>query len=156
MSEEKNPNGLQVIRTARTEKEINEAARKGYHPLMKKVVPSSKIASKYAIFQHKDTGEIRREGDFRGGYRKDENWEKVIDWTWYYPYHFQTPFAAYLIPPGLEEGSRVWLEDLIEDLVGTHWNQGDTSRLAAAEAIWNGEEFEIQYDPFKDMTSLIG
>lgn len=156
MSNERNPNGLPVIKTARSEKEINEAARKGYRPLMQKVVPSSKIASKYAIFQHKETGEIREVGDFRAGFGEEENWEQVIDWTWYYPYHFESPFAAYLLPPDLEPGMKVWLDDLIADLVGSHWNQGNTTRLAAAEAIWNGEEFDIQYDAFRDITTCIG
>jgi hypothetical protein len=71
----------------------------------------------------------------------------VIGWTYYYPYHFDNPFAAYLIPSGLLVGEVVMLEDLIEDLVGNEWNQGDTYRLASCEAAWDGKEFILRYDP---------
>ncbi len=79
-----------------------------------------------------------------------------MDFTWYYPYHFPNPFAAYLLPPDLKRGEEVWLEDLIEDIVGSWWNQGDTTRLAAAAAIWYVKKFKILFDPQKDAGVAIG
>ena len=73
----------------------------------------------------------------------------------YYPYHFEHAIAAYLLPPDIKKGERVWLEDVIEDIVAKSWNQGVTSRLHAAKAIWNGEDFEIQFKP-KDVIRIIG
>lgn len=139
---EKNPNNLRVIKTARNEKDINEAAKQGFWPLVKKVIPSDKIKSKYAVSQNMNTGEIEVCGDYRSGCEDSD----VIGWTFYYPYHFESPYAAYLIPKDIKIGEKVFIEDLIEDIVGGTWNQGNAWRLECSEAIWNGEELEIATD----------
>ncbi|WP_196887509.1 hypothetical protein [Aureivirga sp. CE67] len=146
-----NSKKYRVIKTARNIEEMNEAARNGFRPLVKKVEASEKIRSKYSIFQHIETGEIKNIVDAREGlkYQRDENYINVIERTFYYPYNFESPFAAYLVPKDIEVGELVFLEDLIEDLVGFEWNQGVTHRLISCEAKWNGESFEILYNPKK-------
>lgn len=145
---------LRAIKTARSEKMINKAAKEGYWPLVKKVEPSKKIKTKYCIIQDEKTGEIEVLTDFRGGALLGE--KAVIDWTFYYPYKFPSPYAAYLIPKDLAVGERVLIEDLIEDYVGSEWNQGDTFRLDSCEAIWNGKDFDIQFDPEYDQIKYVG
>jgi len=71
---------------------------------------------------------------------------KAIDFTFYYPHHFPSPFAAYLIPRDIQPGETVWIEDLIEDIVKSIWNQGDAFRLESCEAVWNGVDFDIQFE----------
>jgi hypothetical protein len=144
-TDQKNTNGLRVIKTARDEESINDAARNGFFPLLRKVEKSDEIRSKYAILQNKKTGEIEVIGDFRGGFGSNDH-EMVIDFTFYYPHNFPSPFAAYLIPRDIKIGDRVFLEDLIEDYIGASWNQGDTYRLESCEAVWNGKDLDIQYD----------
>lgn len=153
----KNPKELLVIKTARDADSINLAARTGVKPLIKKVKPSDKIRSKYSVIQNRQTGEIEVVSDYRGGsYFDKDNFKIVIDWTFYYPYNFNSPFAAYLIPKDLKIGERVFIEDLIEDYVGASWNQGDTYRLESCEAIWNGTDLEILYDPKLNRTDFVG
>lgn len=153
----KNSHGLRVIKTARDMNSINNAAKSGLKPLIKKVEPSDKIRSKYSVVQNKKTGEIKIVGDFRGRYYSNDNdYETVIDWTFYYPHSFKSPFAAYLIPKDIKTGERVFVEDLIEDYIGASWNQGDTYRLESCEAIWNGTDLEIQYDPETNRSDFIG
>jgi hypothetical protein len=144
-----NINDLIIIKTARNKDSINEAAKNGYKLIIKKVEPSSQIRSKYSVVQNINTGEIEVLGDLRVrlDYDDDPNFETIIDWTLYYPYNFESPFAAYLIPPDLEKGESVLVEDLIEDIVGSVWNQGDAYRLESCEAIWNGEDLIIQNNP---------
>lgn len=113
-----NPNNYPLIKTARTEVEINVGAQNGYFPLIKKVSPSSEIKSKFCVYQHKLTHEIYVSHDYRSFGLNDE-YNLVINWTEYYPYTQLNPFAAYLIPPDLEIGERVFLSDVIEDLVGS-------------------------------------
>lgn len=151
-------NQLRVIKTARDEESINEAARNGYTPLLKKVNPSKSIRTKYSVLQNINTGEIEVISDFRMGRSGGDQNEylTVIDWTYYYPYHFVSPFAAYLVPNDIEVGENVILDDLIEDFIGTVWNQGDTFRLKSCCAIWNGNDFEVQYDPATDYSHMIG
>jgi hypothetical protein len=141
-----NREGLRTIKTARDKQSINAAAREGFFPLVKPVVPSPEIRSKYAVVQSKTTGEIDVIGDYRA--RGDvENGEFVIHFTYYYPHSFPSPFAAYLIPPDLEVGERVYLEDLIEDVVGSIWNQGDSFRLNSCIAVWDGKDFKLEHKP---------
>ena len=129
------PTGLRIIKTARTERSINRAAQEGFWPLVKKVERDPEISSKFAVFQHRETGRIEVIGDFRSHLDPNE-YEAVIGWSDFYPYVTDKPFAAYLIPPDLEVGERVYVEDLIEDFVDGRWNQGDVYRLAEAAAIW--------------------
>jgi hypothetical protein len=158
-----NRDNLRIIKTGRDVETINQAAINGFMPLVKKVVPSKKIRGKFSVVQDTETGEIEMIGDYRhdmgGHWFKDkdqkERMVKVIDWTFYYPYHFELPFAAYLVPKDIREGERVFLEELIEDIIGSRWNQGDTFRLESCEAIWNGTDFEIQFSG-NDRRDLIG
>lgn len=148
-----NPENLRVIKTARTELAINAAAKKGLRPLVKLVKPSSKVQAKVGVFQDPKTGEIHVTSDYRSAGRRDT---MVIDWTYYYQYHFPNPFAAYLLPQDIAIGEEVWLEDLIEDVVAQWGSQGHNPRLPAAPAIWNGSQFEIQFDEQRDAPRLIG
>jgi hypothetical protein len=148
---------LRTIKTARTLAKINAGAQRGFFPLMRPVKPNPEIRVKYAVFQNPETGEIVVSGDYRyfGQDRSKGPLTRVLGWTYYYPYSFPSPFAAYLLPPDLEVGEHVWLEDLIEDIVGETWNQGNKYRLKSAEAIWNGKDFEIQFDD-KQIVQAVG
>jgi hypothetical protein len=42
----------------------------------------------------------------------------------YYPYNKAEPVAAYLVPKGLPNGTRIVVDDLIENIPGLMWNQG--------------------------------
>lgn len=140
----KNADGLRIIYTARGKWSINRAINKGFIPLIKKVEPSKKIHSKFAVIRNTISGKIDVIRDFRQSDRPD--YEIVLDWTSYYPHYFKSPFAAYLIPNDIQIGERVYIDDLIEDIVGGSWNQGDTYRLTSSEAVWDGTELLIQFD----------
>jgi hypothetical protein len=149
-----NPSKLRVIRTARTVSAINDAAKVGFRPLVKPVKPSPKIRHHVAVFQHRDTGKI--EATHGGGHwQQREGYDEVLEFRRYYPYSFPEPFAAYLLPPNLDEGERVWLEDIIEDIVAAFTPWG-TERLTSGEAIWTLGEFKIQFDPQENATMIVG
>ncbi len=150
-----NNKGLRPIMTARDEASINKGVKGGFWPLVKKVERSPEIRSNFMVVQNKKTGEIEVVGDQRMGF-DTENYDMVIEWTYYYPHCFASPFAAYLIPPDIEIGERVYIEDLIEDIVGARWNQGNNYRLEGCEAIWNGKDLEIQYDPDTNLVEFEG
>jgi hypothetical protein len=142
------------IHTARGVIEINEATKKGYIPLVKRVEPSKKISSWMEVYQNTETGEIYCNGDMRGG--MSAPWKRIIESFTYYPHPQKYPLAAYLIPPYLKEGQKVFLVDLIEDYVSIWGNQMHTYRLDSAYAIWAGEDFEILWDEKKDAEHWIG
>ena len=118
-NEVENKENLRIIKTSRNVDEINELARDGNFPLIVKVDPDPRIRSKFKVSQNQVSGEIRIAGDYRSEYRQEsEGWKDVTDFTFYYPHAFELPFAAYIIPPDIKEGERVFVEDLIEDFIG--------------------------------------
>lgn len=147
-----------TIKTARGLDQINEGVAAGFIPLVKRVEASKEISVKLSVYQHKTSGKVKTVGDYRAGLKLDNNeeYEQVLPWFSYYPYQFKSPIAAYLIPMDLEKGEEVYLEDLIEDYVGRSWNQGSAWRLKGCKAIWNGQDFEIQYNPDVQRTDFIG
>jgi hypothetical protein len=147
-----------VVRTARTLEEINQGAKDGYIPLVKKVEPSNKIKSKYCIYQNILSDEIVEVNDFRSVHEFESNreWRMVIDWTFYYPYKYERPYSAYLVPSDIQVGEKVILQDIIEDLVEMSSNQGNVYRLESCIATWNGTDFVFDYDPVKDISFVIG
>lgn len=129
-----------VIKTVRTWDDINRGIAMGYWPDVRLVKPDLDINTKISIGQDPITGVIDASGDYRSGFRKKANesvqsigyghkdLEEIIPFTRYYPYHQQSPIAAYLIPKGLIGKISVIVEDPIEDIVGWRWNQGDAQR----------------------------
>lgn len=147
-SQSKNPQNLRVIRTARSLDDINSAVKEGYYPLILRVTNSHSIKEEFTVLQHKTTGaiEVFHDGHDLVWFEDSESYETIIDWSTHYQYSFPCPYAAYLIPKGLGIGERVFLEDLIEDYIGTVFNS-NIYRLASCEAIWDGETFDVLYDP---------
>jgi hypothetical protein len=148
---------LRHIATARSLKAMNRGVRQGFRPLIKKIDPNPDIRTKYQVIQHRETGEVRCDGDYRASYfdRQPGVWEVIIPWTFSYPYAWDLPFAAYLLPPDLEVEEEVILDDLIEDLPGTVWNQGDTYRRERCQARWTGSDFEILHSE-EDVHDIVG
>ncbi len=152
-----NSKGLRIIKTGRDIDSINKAAKNGLKPIVKKIEPSDEIRSNYSVVQNKTTGEIEIIMDHRSDIYSGANkeFERVIEWTHFYPHYSEPPFAAYLIPKDIKIGERVFIEDLIEDYIGASW-QDNTYRLESCEAIWNGSDLEIQYDPRDNHSTFVG
>lgn len=149
------PPEMRHISTARSLKAMKNGVKKGFRPLIKKIEPNPEIRTKYQVLQNRVTGEVECIGDYRFG-RPSEEWDVIIPWTFHYPYSWDLPFAAYLLPPDIEVGEEVMLDDLIEDMLGTVWNQGDTYRLQCCRARWTGSDFELLYSPEDDAQNVIG
>lgn len=158
MSEELKGRIFRRIRTARSVELINESAKQGERPLIKKVQPSKKVFRSVVVFQSESTGEIHvtSQDNWRDMHLAGSEDSKLVLDHKYYPHYFQLPFAAYLIPEDLEVGERVFIEDLIEDYPGLTYQGGSTERLESCEAIWNGKDFEMQYDPERDRGHIVG
>jgi hypothetical protein len=65
---------LRQIKTARTLEEINDAAKKGFWPLVRKVEPSKEVRTKFKLIQNRQTGELKLLGDYRMDISDDYGW----------------------------------------------------------------------------------
>ena len=148
---------LRVIKTARCIEDINKAADMGFIPLVKKLKPLKKLFRTIGIFRNKKTNKIEEAEDYVvyeqygniTSYEDENEWELVVPFHSYYPYKFDSQYAAHLIPHDIEQGEKVILEDLIEDYYGgSFWSHH--IRVESLQAIWAGEDFSILYDPKTD------
>lgn len=139
-----NVEGELVIHTVRSIEDIKRAVGMGYWADIRLVIyDTEKIKSKISIGQNCETGHIESSGDYRRSFKRNSiyfsdedvekvkelnNWEEVIPFTTYYPNYQSVPIAAYLIPHGVPDNTRVIVKDPIEDIVGGSWNQGESWR----------------------------
>ncbi len=129
--------GVRVIKTARTVSAINYWVLMGLKPLIKPVEPSPQIKEKCIPVVGRN-GMVEVATDFRCSSGRS---------YWFNPYCSPLPFAAYMIPPDLKEGERVFIPDLIEDIPAVSWNQGDSYRRPCGYAIWRDGDLEIEPEP---------
>ena len=148
---------LRVIKTARCIEDINKATDMGFIPLVKKLKPLKQLFRTIGIFRNKKTNKIEEAEDYvvyeqygnKTSYEDENEWELVVPFHSYYPYKFDSQYAAYLIPHDIDKGEKVILEDLIEDYYGgSFWSHH--IRVESLQAIWAGEDFSILYDPKTD------
>jgi len=149
-------NGLRIIETARSfyKIDINNFIDDGYTVLVKKLEPLPSLFNRVHIFQHKQTKNIKILGtDGREWIKFNRSEHELLEEIRYYPYKFEHPYAAYLIPPDIQLNEKVFVADLIEDYIGIrHWGN---HRLQSCEAIWNGKELEILYSEY-EMPDVVG
>jgi hypothetical protein len=127
-----------IIKTVRTIDDINRAASMGYEVDIRRVFyETQKLRRKMTIGKDDQTGQIATSGDYRDsfrtstvGSRTNTRYREIVPFFSYYPYFQAVPVAAYLIPKATPDGTKVLIEDPIEDFVGSSWNQGDCSRAA--------------------------
>jgi hypothetical protein len=153
-----NKNGLRVIKTAKTIEEINNATKEACWPLIKQVVPSHQISHKLCIIQNRKTGEVKPVVDRRTMIKQihGEDWEVVLPFFSYYPHAFPNPYAAYLIPKDIAVDEKVFVEEVIEDILNFSW-QGNGIRLKSAEAIWDGKDLRIiEGQAFEEDAKVMG
>jgi hypothetical protein len=128
---------LPRISTARNIQDIQRASSIGFWPDVRALkYKDREIQEKLGLYQHKKTGEVRVIGDYRSimNIKEDGHWDEVMPVTFYYSNYQKSPFAAYLIPNDLHDGSAVLIPDPIEDILGSTWNQGDQYRATNVTA----------------------
>ena len=139
-----NTDGLLTIYTARSIEDIERAVGLGYWPDVRLVSYDTKnIKSKISIGQCSVTGHIESSGDYRRSFKSYSRFlegdnvaeinelnemKEVIPFTNYYPDYQNSPIAAYLIPKGVSDNTKVMVLDPIEDFVGGDWSQGSSWR----------------------------
>lgn len=144
----KKKRALRSIKTLRTKEEIQNAINAGQKVLKQKVIPSKKIQVTDVYIKNLDTGEVyTRPYSYSAIVECDPENREMVKKKTYYPYTFPLKIAAYVLPDDLQEGERVLIEDLIEDIVGASHSEG-TYRLESLEAVWDGLKFVVDCDSY--------
>jgi hypothetical protein len=147
---------MRKIKTLRGQKKIDEAISNGSKLIYRKVEAFSAVKGKYCVVRNKKTFEEHKIYDFRDEKGYSDEFEIVKDWTYlYHKYNFPKE-AAYLIPNDIKKGEIVFVDDLIENFLGYHHNQGESGRLKSCKAVWKNNDLQIQYNPDHDCMKIIG
>ncbi|WP_300470879.1 hypothetical protein, partial [uncultured Alcanivorax sp.] len=130
--------GLPIVQTARTLAALEDGVRRGYRPLFVSTEPQGRVKSKFGIVCWPQQKYVMNYRDFRQptGITGGESDECIETMIWHDRDRHSSPLAAYLVPATLNKGDRVYLADVIEEIVASTWNQGDSYRLTESEATW--------------------
>ena len=130
---------------------------KGFQIVLKRAETNPPFKRLVEIYRNTQTGRFKWGMNYREFYSPDYHlWEPALESFEVALPQFKYPFAAYLVPKDLAIGTRVWLEDLIEDFLGLTGSRFDEGRLASSPAVWNGDDFDIDYQPGRDVSFVIG
>ena len=144
------------IKTLRGQKNIETAISNGTKLIYRNVEHFAAIKGKFCIVKNKKSGKEQKIYDFRDSRSHSDEYEVVTDWTYqYHDYNFPQE-AAYAIPDDIKEGEVVFIDDLIENFLGYHYNQGGTDRLKSSNAVWKNNDLQILYNPDKDCVKVVG
>lgn len=133
------PEGIRVIKTARTVEEMNRAVLEGYWPLLYQNSYDKEVNEYLMMYQHPETQLcqivkdpcVARELEALGYKPRLKNSNYISD---------SPLFAAYLIPKDIKQEEEVWLEDVIE--VGYR----NYHRVTAAKGVWKGSSIRFEND----------
>lgn len=146
-----NYENLPIIKTMRSLEAMADAQVRGFDLVFKDAGEGSTFGpEKYLVYQHKPTGKLWWSGDYRNpaptveeACGSDSNeWKMVRDWFYARPDR-PFPLAAYAVPRDLKLGARIFIDDVIEDVLQTTWNQGNSVRIVSGAATWNGTDFDL-------------
>ncbi len=145
-----NPKQLPVISTARTLEAMDMLQRAGFWLVIKDTGITNLFGeAKYQVFENRLTRELRWVSDYNQIPPCSVAWRLVKDWFWARSDRL-FPLAAYVVPRDLPPNTRVYVEDVIEDIHRIVHSQGNGGRLRATEALWDGKDlvFTRKFEPY--------
>ena len=159
-----NPDDLPIVKTVYDIHLLNEYTAKGHRSVIVPVVKNSALEQTFCIFKNKVNGSLE-EAPGRTFYVQygriveylEEDWDLVFSGHYYVRERsVNRTWAGYVLPIGIQPDTRVYIEDIIEDVkVGEFWHAIHYAEDAIGQ--WNGERIELDFDVFTDRyTPLIG
>jgi len=146
------------IQTVYGKADISRGWSMGYWPDVRIIKSDAKLNSKITVGQHPETGEIVYSHDLRMTFREGSDDDKestsrgikeLHPFVSYYPYQREEPIAAYLVPKGLSNGTRVVVVDPIEIFLKTTWNQGGGWRARDVPGHIENNKVIVEFDKIK-------
>lgn len=132
------PDGIRVIKTARTVEEMNKAVLEGYRPLLCQTDFGKEVKEYLMMYQHPETQICQIVKDYRLAEELESLGYRPLLKNHKYLPDFPL-FAAYLIPKDIKEEEVVWLEDVID--VRYRRDQGK-----AAKGVWKQKRGYIRLE----------
>lgn len=151
-----NKNELRIVQTIYNVSDLNAATRNGLLTLVKNIEPNANLYYRELLLKNFETGEYvtvpSRQFAVQYGKTKtfpENEWQLITSYTKYArPKRLSQKWAAYVLPEKPKLGERLFIEDIIEDILADRfWYK--TIIAQSGEAVWNGADLEIDMEPIK-------
>lgn len=151
-----NFNRLPVVKTCYATDELNEAVQIGHQVCVLQIKESRDLKLKGLLLRNRQSGEYRLVSDRTMFVQygnvieyPDEEWETIHEVKGYARNRPASQgWGAYILPLGIRSGDRVYIEDLIEDIVAdSFWYS--VHPAVDAEGVWNGTSIDIDRSVYK-------
>ena len=159
-----NPDDLPIVKTVYDVESLNRYISKGHRTTVVPIVSNPELESPFCIFKNKVNGslEIVPGRSFYVQYGRlieylEEDWDLIFSGKHYARERSNNQtWAAYVLPLGIQPGTDVYIEDIIEDIkIGEFWHSIHYAEDAVGK--WTGENIELNYDIFRERyTPLVG
>lgn len=146
----KNTENLPIVTTLRSLPAMELAAKSSFHLVFRDVGQTSTFGDwKFILYQNNKTGHLWWTGDYREGFPSLEEDEAPTDYrvvrNWLNVRNDRPfPLGAYAVSSDIGIGQRVYINDVLEDVPITWWNQGNAHRLTCCVAVWDGTDLTLE------------
>ena len=158
-----NEHGLKELETTYDVRRLNKAKEEGLSFTIVPINRNPELELRSLLLKNRETGEFEAVPSraFHAQYTRfleypEDEWELVHEVVGYGRTRDQSQnWGAYIIPKDLEVGEKVYIPDLIQDIVATShwynvWPAGD------AIATWDGQHFKIDHTEYYEKFHLVG
>lgn len=151
-----NRDNLPVVQTCYSLQKLNESIKHGHQTCIMKITENPKLRLSGILLRNKVSTEYMLVKDRKMYFQHEgikefsvEEWETIHEVSGYARTRpANEGWGAYILPRGVEPGDRVYIEDLLEDLVSfSFWYS--VGCAVDAEGIWNGSSIDIDENGYR-------
>ena len=150
---------LRVVETIYDVDGLNAATQKGLRSLILTVSKNPDLRLRSLLIQNKATGELKnvssrhidRQYDLPPLIYSEKEWELLLEINDYARVRkSEQNWGAYILPEKIQIDERVYIADLIEDVVATaFW--GSVYYAVDGIAVWNGTDLILDHDEYNSL-----
>lgn len=158
-----NPKNLPTVLTCYSSYELSKFVGEGHKVVVLPISENPVFRTNNLLLRHRETSvflavpsrQISRQYDLEVREYSEDEWELIYEGTKYWrPRKPNDGWGAYVLPKEIQDGQRVYVADVLEDIVATYFHQ---AALPAedGEGIWDGSKITIDMKPY-DKIIMIG
>ena len=157
-----NSNNLPEVLTCYSAFELNKFVSAGHKTVVEPIKRNRTLREKNLILRNKktfehvatDSRQILHQYTGKASEYSEEEWELIYKGTAYRrPRKQNDGWGAYILPKGIEDGQRVYVADLLEDIVATYFH-GFPVAAEDGEGIWDGSNITIDMKPYDEIVII--
>ncbi len=158
-----NPKTLPIVLTCYTAYELNKFVDEGHKVVVLPIRKNPVFQQNNLLLRNRETSffmvlpsrRMTRQYDLQVEEYSEDEWELICEGTKYWrPRKPNDGWGAYVLPKEIQDGQRVYVADVLEDIVATYFH-GAALPAEDGEGVWDGSKITIDMKPY-DKIMIIG